>query len=51
MIILDDKQERKTQIQMRKIELYIKNLDDEMLMYAYQVINKELEKRSQEVML
>jgi len=51
MIILDDKQERKTQIQMRKIELYIKNLDDEMLMYADNVINKELEKRSQEVML
>lgn len=46
MIILDDKDERKMQIQMRKIELLIHNLSDEMLMYADQVITKELTDRA-----
>ena len=42
MIILDDGQERAVQIKMRKIELFAKSLDEEMLIYLIQAATHQL---------
>jgi hypothetical protein len=44
---IDDKDDRKMQIKMRKIELFMQNLDDEMLIYAIQVASYRLNKREE----
>ena len=44
-ILTDDKEERKMQIKMRKIELQIQELDDELIMYMIQRAEYELNRR------
>lgn len=45
MIALDDVDERKLQIKMRKIELFAKGLNEEMLVYLIQAANYYLIKK------
>lgn len=47
LTFIDDKTERKMQIKMRKIELFMQNLNDEMLVYAIQVASYRLNKREE----
>lgn len=48
MTDLDDKDERKMQIKMRKIELFVQALkDDEMLIYLIQAAQYQLLKREE----
>jgi hypothetical protein len=43
-------EQRKMRIEMRKIDMYLEKLDDELLTYAVNKMNWILEKRSQEYM-
>lgn len=46
-ILTDDKEERKFQIKMRKIELQIEELDEELIVYMIQRAEYELNKRQE----
>jgi hypothetical protein len=43
-------EQRKMRLEMRKIDMYLEKLDDELLTYAVNKMNWILEKRSQEYM-
>lgn len=46
-ILTDDKEERKMQIKMRKIELQIQELDEELIIYMIQRAEYELNRRQE----